>query len=317
MLPFIVRLVAGLLLFAAPPALAAPQGGSHLRPDDHRVAEVAWRLAVRGAPFCPAPHPLTGLLLHHLPEYAPADRPAFVREHRLDRGPGILSVVADSPAAAAGLRAGDVLLAVNGAAFPSPAAMAAERDRRRWRPMVEASEAQLEAALQAGPARLTVLRGGESFETTLAPRPGCPMRIRLARSPQNNAFADGRYVVMTSALLAFLESDDELAAVLAHELAHNVLGHRQRLADQRVPRGLLRGFGRNGARVRATELEADRLSASLLWAAGYDLDAAPRLWRRYHASFGGGDPLFRTHPGLGTRERLWEEAKVALGSSRP
>ncbi len=51
----------------------------------------------------------------------------------LDRGPGVLTVLAGSPAAFAGLVAGDVLLAVNGTPFLSPVAIAAEPKRRKWR----------------------------------------------------------------------------------------------------------------------------------------------------------------------------------------
>jgi hypothetical protein len=289
----------------------APAAASYLRADDHRVAAVAYQIAIAAGRLCSDSFPVTGLLLHHLPEYDRSDRADYVRAYGLDRGPGVLSVVEGSPAAAAGLRAGDVLLAVNGTTFPSPAAMARERDRRRWRAMAERSEALLEDQLQQGPAALAVLRGGETLRLTLGSRPGCPMRVRLARSAQNNAFSDGRYVIMTSSLLDFLESDDELAAVLAHELAHNLLGHKQQLREQRVPHGLLRGFGKNAGRVRATEEEADRLSARLLWAAGYDLSAPVTLWRRYEARFGG-PQLFRTHPGAAARERQWNEAVAAL-----
>lgn len=302
--------------FAAPSqsssAVVTDAPGSFLRAEDHRVAEVAYRLALGGACFCPDPYPLAGLLLHHLPEYGPAARADFIRDFALDRGPGVLSVAPGSPAAESGLRAGDVLLAVDGSAFPSPAAMAAESDRRRWRPLVERSEALLEDRLREGPVRLTVLRDGASFDLALSARPGCAMRVRLARSRQNNAFADGRYVIMTTSLLDFVANDDELAVILAHELSHNLLGHRQQLREQRVPHGLLRGFGKNAARVRAAEEAADRLSVRLLWAAGYDLAAAPPLWRRYQARFGG-QGLFRTHPGLAARERQWHEAIAELG----
>jgi hypothetical protein len=297
--------------FPEPLAAHADQPGSHLRAEDHRVASVAYRLAIGGASFCTAPFPITGLLLHYLPEYDQAAQTAFIRDFGLDRGPGVLSVVAGSPAAHSGLRAGDVLLAIDGSTFPSQVAMTAERDRRRWRPMVERTEALIEDRLREGPVRLTVLREGGVFDITLSSRPGCAMRVRLARSRQNNAFADGRNVIMTTALLDFLESDDELAVVLAHELSHNLLGHRQQLREQRVPHGLLRGFGKNAARVRAAEEAADRLSVGLLWAAGYDLAAAPLLWRRYQARFGG-QGLFRTHPGLAARERQWNETIIEL-----
>lgn len=145
---------------------------------------------------------------------------------------------------------------------------------------------------------------------------GCPARGRLARSNQPNAFADGRYAIMTTKMLDFVAGDDELAVVMAHELAHNILGHPQRLDAQKVPHGILRGFGKNAGRVRVTEEEADRLSLKLLWPAGYDVSAAIPFWRRLYARY---DPIpipkfMRTHPSLGARERMIRQAIDELGA---
>ena len=300
----------GLSVFLA--LAAAPLvEGSFLREEDRSIAAIGYRIGTRAARFCPEPYPLTGLLFHHLPEYRAADRPELIERYGLDRGPGILAVIEGSPAAQAGLAAGDVLLSVNGKTFPSPLAMAAEPERRRWRKSVEAAEALLEEQLRLGPVKLVVLRDGRQLDVELAPIAGCPARVRLARSSQVNAFATGRYVVMTTGLLGFTTDEDELAIALAHELAHNVLKHRDRLEAQRVPTGLLRGFGRNASRIRATEEEADRLGIKLAWAAGYDVSAAIPFWRRFYAKYDS-PQLFRTHPGLGARERLIAQAIAEL-----
>jgi Peptidase family M48/PDZ domain len=290
---------------------AAP--GSFLRPGDHRIASITFRLAKAGAALCPTPYPLTGLTFHHLPEYELRDRPQIIAAYRLDRGPGVLSVVADSPAAEATLTAGDVLLAIDGEPFPSPPMET--KDRKVWRKQLEEAERLLEERLRTGPARLRVLRGGRELEITLGSISGCPGRVRLANSRQTNAFATGRQVVMTTALLDFIRGDDELAIVIAHELAHNILDHPDRLKAQNVPHGILRGFGKNAARVRTTEEEADRLAIRLAWAAGYDVSAAIPFWRRYYAKYGRAPQLFRTHPGLAARERLIAQAIAELPSN--
>lgn len=286
------------------PAALRPAPPSYLREEDHRVAAVAYRLGKAGVRLCPLASPLTGMLLHHLPEYDPQGRKAMIDAHSLQRGPGVLAIVADSPAARAGLRAGDVLIAMNSKLFASPVTMAAEPDRKRWRALVEQSEGELEEQLRSGATRLTVLRDGEKMTISLSAEPGCPTRIRLARSAQVNAFASGRYVIMTTAMLNFIASEDELAVVIAHELAHNILAHPDRLRQQKVPsRGFLRGFGKNASRVRTTEEEADRLGIRLAWAAGYDVSAAIPFWRRFYKRFDG-PQLFRTHPSLEAREQL-------------
>ena len=83
------------------PPLAAP--ASDLRTGDHRVATVVYRLASRGTAHCGASHPLTGMARHHLDDYAKADQPEAATQYGLDRGPAVLAVVAESPAARAGV----------------------------------------------------------------------------------------------------------------------------------------------------------------------------------------------------------------------
>ncbi|HEY0444974.1 MAG TPA: M48 family metallopeptidase [Allosphingosinicella sp.] len=306
-----IAAMAALLALIPGMAMAAP--GSHLRAEDNRIAAITYRLATAGAGLCDERHPLTGLLFHHLAEYEVRDRPQLISTYGLDRGPGILTVLDDSPAAEAGLAAGDVLLTVNGRRFPPPLAVSA--GRKEWRQALDAVEALLEEQLKLGPVRLMVLRDRAPIELTLGSVPGCPARVRLARSGQVNAFANGRYVVMTTGLLGFIQDEDELAIVIAHELAHNVLRHRDRLEAQNVPRGLLRGIGKNASRVRATEEEADRLGIRLAWAAGYDVSAAIPFWRRFYARYDTVPQLFRTHPGLRAREKLISETIAELGAA--
>lgn len=112
-------------------------------------------------------------------------------------------------------------------------------------------------------------------------------------SPEINAFATpGGYVYINRGLLAYMNSEAELAAVLAHEVAHITADHasRQRRAQMgsNVVAGLLavltgsadvgeasamwgaatvRGYGRD------MELEADAIGARFMAAAGYPTSA--------------------------------------------
>lgn len=300
-----------------PPASESSAPGSYLRIEDHRVGQIAYRIAVSGAPYCSAAHPLTGLLFHHIREYEPADQIALVKSYGLDRGLGILSVIEGSPAAQAGLIAGDVIVAVNGEPLRQDPALAPRQATAR-RALLEAAESQIEEELRKGPAELAILRNAQTLTARLSSIPGCPARVRLARSRQTNAFASGRYVTLTTAVLDFVQSDQEIAVIVGHELAHNILNHPDRLESEKVPRGFLRGIGRNADKVRATEEEADALGIRLVWAAGYDPAAAIPFWRRYYARFDG-PQLFRTHPTLAARERLIAAtvAELNRGAERP
>lgn len=113
-----------------------------------------------------------------------------------------------------------------------------------------------------------------------------------------NAWTDGASVGVTRGMMRFIKSDDELAIVLAHEMAHAYRGHMAYLrAKQAV--GLIFGIpaaifgGEAGAQLvellveaatrkfdRDQEREADVFS--LLWAhkAGFDVAVAKNLFRR-------------------------------------
>jgi predicted Zn-dependent protease len=98
-------------------------------------------------------------------------------------------------------------------------------------------------------------------------------------------------VVVGRKLVEALPEDDLLAAALAHELAHNLLGHRARLDAS----------GRSWSKVKATEREADRLSVWLLANAGYDPAAAVRFFERWGPKFDLGLLATPDHDGWKTR----------------
>lgn len=116
------------------------------------------------------------------------------------------------------------------------------------------------------------------------------------------ALADGTVVLWAGLVDAIRQQDlprDELAGVLAHELAHIELGHgRQRAARELLARpfvgwlsmaggGLFRGLVlnqgvallRKGA-SRQAELEADAMAVTLLRRAGFPPDGLSRFLRR-------------------------------------
>jgi hypothetical protein len=313
-----MRLLALPLLFlsvaaSAPPAAAplaplqaVPSQTTTLRQADARVAAIAYRLASKGPALCPDLYPLTGLVFHHLAEYLPADRPLMTRRYGLDRGPGLLTVLAGTPAARAGLHAGDVLLALNGRPFPSPAAEVAAGGK--WRALAESGEHQLDEALRSGAARLTVLRQGRQFEVTLGSVLGCFGRVRLARNPQVNAFSNGHDVVVTTALLDFVRSDDELALIIGHELGHFILRHPPMQTGDK----LLASIGIRAETYWKREEAADRMAIRLMAAAGYDLDAVIPFWRRFLGKYDNDPQIFRYHPSLEARERIARDEIAAV-----
>ncbi len=243
---------------------------------DLRVAVIGHRLAVANLDRCAARAWLPGFVIHDLSQYGEEVRAAAARAFGLDAGPGVLALVPGGPAARAGLRTDDILLAFDSAPVP------------RGIPGRSGSFAQmeriltaLEGALADGRVTLEVQRGTGRLTVGISAERGCATRFQLIPGRRMNAQADGIYVQVTTALAEYAEDEAELAAVLAHEFAHNVLGHRQRLNQAGVRRGIRANFGNNARRIRETEIEADRLSVYLLERAGYDPQAAVRFWSRF------------------------------------
>ena len=281
-----VRLLSGLLaaalLFAgaaaAQPARTDPTRDSlaAMRALDLRVAAIGHRMAVANLGWCREQAWLPGFVLHDLSQYGADYRPAAIQAFGLDAGPGVLALVPGGPADRAGLRSDDILLAADGRPLPRGAP-----ERSGSFAQMERILAALDEAFADGRALLAVRRGGERPAIAVEAARGCATRFQLIPGGRMNARADGVYVQVTTALAQYAEDDAELAAVLAHELAHNVLGHRVRLNQAGVRRGLLANFGMNARRIRETETEADRFSVYLMEKAGYDPQGAVRFWSRF------------------------------------
>jgi hypothetical protein len=308
-------LLASLVLFAAPGAGGAAQEPADrsllaMRALDQRVAAIGYRLAVAGRALCRRIDNLPGFAVHDLSQYGADFRPAAIRSFGLDAGPGVLALVPGGPADRAGMRLDDVLLSLDGRALPhgDPG-----RDRSFDR-MAQILDA-IDVAFADGNAEIEVRRGGARLVLHVASEPGCASRFQLIPSGRLNAEADGRYVQVTTAIAAYVADDAELAAVLAHEFAHNILGHRVRLDASRVSRGFFGNFGRSARNIRETEIEADRFSVYLLDRAGYDPEAAVRFWTRFGQrglNFLGSP----THPNWRSRIALFETEIAAIGAAR-
>lgn len=269
-----------LALLATPAAAAVTLAQlDALQAADQRVMDIAYRLATRGAvnAHCRgATVPHYGLRVHVRGQYPKRDWPVLKRHLFLDRRPGILAVAADGPAAKAGLRARDVIYSVNGQDF-------LDTDREGY-----AAITRFDAALTTPRIDLYTLGGRFLIEGV----PGCASTVELIPSTKLNAKADGRIVQITTGVVSETRDDDELAFVIAHEMAHNILEHRARLDRE----------GRKARNIRVTEIEADQLALRLMRLANYDPFAAARFWERFGAKTGAG--IFSDGTHLRTKERV-------------
>ncbi|GAB3500136.1 M48 family metallopeptidase [Curvibacter fontanus] len=148
--------------------------------------------------------------------------------------------------------------------------------------------------------------------------------VSLIRSPQVNAFCmpGGKIAFYTGILDQLQLTDDEVAMVMGHEIAHALREHaRERMGKGAVTEGLARvggavvaawlgvdprltdGAARGGASLaklsfsRSDETEADLVGMELAARAGYDPRAGVSLWHKMSAASKGAPPQWlSTHP---------------------
>lgn len=267
-----------------------------LQASDLRVATVAFRLASAGRDICPRTAAITGMTLHEPAQYAPALRRAVADVMRLSGRVGVLAVAPGSPADRGGLRADDALVSIGGEAVA-----ATPPTRAGVYAGTGAAYGQLARAATSGSIAIVFERGGERRTATLVPVRGCVSQVQLLPSTRIHAKADGTHLSVTSALLDYVASDDELALVIAHEMAHNALGHRAQFEAQGIRRGLFGSYGADAIKVREAERAADRLGYFLMARAGYAPGVARSFWSRLYAGPAGGHSNVTTHPDLATR----------------
>jgi predicted Zn-dependent protease len=128
----------------------------------------------------------------------------------------------------------------------------------------------------------------------------------------------GKMAIYTGLINKLHASDDELAAVMGHEIAHALREHsREQISQQAITQtgigiaGALLGIGDLGQNVagmvanvtlelpksRTAETEADRIGVELAARAGYNPQAAISLWQKME-KLGGSQPpkWLSTHP---------------------
>lgn len=163
--------------------------------------------------------------------------------------------------------------------------------------------------------------------------PGQHWEFNLINDSTPNAFAlPGGYVGVNTGLFQVVKNEDQLAAVMGHEIAHVIARH----PEERISREALVGTGAAvvGAAVpdfaglassaatlglilpfsREQESEADVIGLQYMARAGYDPRAAVQVWQNFGALGGAEPPAFlSTHPSHGDRiARLQKEMPAAM-----
>ncbi|HCY64790.1 MAG TPA: peptidase M48 [Oxalobacteraceae bacterium] len=305
----------------------APQGSPQqqalraMAAAQNRIDRVAAPLLVNNAALCKAhARKLLGFSAKNKYSYSPdlADvvQQTFGYGERLQ----VASVLAGSGAERVGVLRGDILIAAEDKEIP-PGEDAERQAAAVLAPLVRGRSL----------IKLTVERKDIRTSLVVPLTQSCGFSIDLGNADHVNAYADGRRIVITRGLLDFARSDQELAYVIAREMAHNILGHTAKQRMSATMGGIIDNLirftpdldtmtGRSGITPYPAELdaEADRLGLYLAARAGYDIHNAAAFWRglaeRYPVSVANGYTAI--HPSSETRLAAIEKTATEIRAKK-
>lgn len=194
------------------------------------------------------------------------------------------------------------------------------------------AEARQQGVLNRSTAQLNRVR---AITTRLAPHtaafrgdaPAWNWEINVIQSDDLNAWcmAGGKMAIYSGLIDQLQLNDDEIAAVLGHEMAHALREHARERISRSMAAGMgvsivgsVLGVGAGGqdmmgqiARVtfelphsRLHEIEADRMGVELAARAGFDPRAAVTLWDKMAGQSAGAPPEWlSSHPDHANRQR--------------
>ena len=272
------------------------------RVNNHRVRNLIWPLLRNNLPVCGKKTTRTFGFNVALPQDVDqeSERKAYSEVYSFDGKPVISTVTAGSPAAQSGLEPGDQITGIND-----------------WKWKSENSDEFLKRTInrirdrrEKGSMTLTVARGGDPHTVEIVPVVVCRATVETRPDQKLNASTNGNTISVYRGLLERM-SDDDIQTVLAHELAHNTLGHIGKITPVRsagllVDIGLLAGyrvwlgpiFSRLAGSTTSVQLEreADYVAMYLLANAGLDTANRADIWRLLNDFGDLGSSYFRTHP---------------------
>jgi len=289
-----------------------------------RLSDLTAPLLIGNADLCESrTRYVVFMRVHNLEDYRGRKRDTMESVYELDERIRVTLVGREGPAHIAGLRENDVILAVND--IETPRGMAATAFFKvHVNPLVEAGK----------PIKFSLLRKAEKITAIVQPVMACDYPVRLVANGDVNAYATGTSITINTGLMSAFPSDDILGVVVAHELAHNLMGHaeKKRLEiwkDLYIMELLNEATGTNAGTMYANfsylnssvdfEYEADYVGLYLAARAGLAYDLAPEFLRKLAMDSPGAINRNTTHPKYAARYVAQEAAiaeirkKTALG----
>lgn len=248
-----------------------------------RLADVSWLIQTKGRAICRDDvRPILGIHMMAKPDGVMGE--IYAEKFGIKDRVTVFHVIAGSPADLAGIKTGDILEKINDKAI------------EKGKPIEE-----LFGAWEQGQSvNVTTERLGKPVTAALTPLAACKYAVGLSPEKIINAFADGNRVMIARGMMSFAKTDNELALVVSHEIAHNSMKHIE-AKKQNMGMGLIAdiafvlatkgqarspGLANAGASAYSQEFEAeaDYVGLYLMANAGLPIADAPKFWRRMAAA---------------------------------
>lgn len=226
----------------------------------------------------------------------------------------IIDIVKNSPADKAGLALGDIILEVEGYTLPE-GKNALKKISKHFKD-IEEKEIK----------KIKIDRNGEILTFDINQTKICNYPIIFTQDKIVNAYADGKSIIMTQGMVDYVRDDNEIAMVIAHELAHNDRGHLDAVKKNTLIMGSI-GFvldlmtiyysgGTAGGDAQNTEMwskigrdaysvefekDADYGGVYYAYRAGYDISQVKNFWERIGSENPKQIAISSTHPATAER----------------
>ena len=226
----------------------------------------------------------------------------------------IIDIVKNSPADKAGLALGDIILEVEGYTFPE-GRNALKKISKHFKDIEEKKIKKIK-----------IDRNGEILTFDINQTKICNYPIIFTQDKIVNAYADGKSIIMTQGMVDYARDDNEIAMVIAHELAHNDRGHLDAVKKNTLIMGSI-GFvldlmtiyysgGTAGGDAQNTEMwskigrdaysvefekDADYGGVYYAYRAGYDISQVKNFWERIGSENPKQIAISSTHPATSER----------------
>lgn len=260
--------------------------------EDLAVMKVLYPILNKNASLCPKTAYDDGTLVWSRYLFDKEGRPYAERAlPHVDEYVRVRHVFQDSPASEAGIKAGDIIIEINGKTI--------DKGRKGYNAYRNIFKNYKNPSVE-----MTLKRRELLFTVTLHFTTICDYKLQYAYKDNTiNASANGKKIIMTRGMKRFVQNDDEMATVLAHELAHNTMEHIEK-AKRNVALGYSLGIAANiaiseyakggvvtnapeffghlfrGYKSVAFEQEADYVGSYFMERAGYDISVPSHFWRR-------------------------------------